>query len=409
MLLGTLLMNNQWLDSLSHLSASSFFEPVHQRIFEAIERAKAQGHEANPITLKRQFEQDDSLQAIGGGRYLANLAAMAVTIIDPSEVGQLVYNSANLRRLHEICREGLSNVERGELGAEEIASEISIATSEMLGRQEALRTMDGREVSMAILEDMKLPRSVDSTGLPALDEAMGGGLFSGRTYGFCARKKVGKTTLAGTLSYNLAERGVKHLFICGEMGAKEIQERLLSRRMNVFPSAFRSNYAQSPEFQTRLADAVFQVPRAGIYQDAPGLSFDDLKRFITAAVSKQKIRGFILDYWQLVGGKTKGQSEASHLEEVAQWIANASRKMGIWSVVLGQLNQDGNTRGSEGLRLACDQCYALHRPDTSAPSAWLEMMETRYTPWANIGAGDEKTVSVPGLHMNARGPFFEQA
>ena len=61
-----------------------------------------------------------------------------------------------------------------------------------------------RDVARRIAEKMGgegLPRY--STGLPQLDNSMGGGLFEGKMYGFSARKKGGKTLLAGTVSYNL--------------------------------------------------------------------------------------------------------------------------------------------------------------------------------------------------------------
>ena len=62
-----------------------------------------------------------------------------------------------------------------------------------------------------ILAAMKSKKRPYSTGLRKLDEAMGGGLYPGKSYGFAARKKVGKTILAGTISCNLAQQAGKRL------------------------------------------------------------------------------------------------------------------------------------------------------------------------------------------------------
>jgi replicative DNA helicase len=233
---------------------------------------------------------------------------------------------------------------------------------------------------------------------------MDGGLFPGRAYGFAARKKVGKTALAATISANLNARGIRHLFICGEMSAKEVQQRILARYSDTYPSAFRSDYGQSPDFSKRLAEASSRLTRSTLFRDAPGLTFAELRRICTLAVERKKVAGIILDYWQLVGGKTKGQSTAEHLDEVAQWFANFGRKHGVWSITMAQINQDGNTRGSEGIRLACDQLFELHREDLTGPGAWLEMMETRHTAWMNVGSADNA-----GLMLRAKGPYFEEA
>ena len=64
------------------------------------------------------------------------------------------------------------------------------------------------------------------------------------------------------------------------------------------------------------------------------------------------------------------------------------------------MNQDGNTRGGEGLRLACDQYYTLHR-EKSDVRAWLEMGESRYTMYENVGSKD-----FPGMLLNSNGPHF---
>ena len=92
-----------------------------------------------------------------------------------------------------------------------------------------------------------------------------------------------------------------------------------------------------------------------------------------------KITGIIFDYWQLVSGKDKRKSTAEHLDEVAQWIADYCRRGILWSIVMGQINQEGNTRGGEGMRLAFDQVYQIHRPDLGKSETWIAMMETRYT------------------------------
>jgi replicative DNA helicase len=246
-------------------------------------------------------------------------------------------------------------------------------------------------------------RKPQATGLRKLDTAMDGGLHPGRFCGFAARKKVGKTALAATISANLNRQQVKHLFICGEMSSVEVHQRILARYCDAFPTDFRNGHAKTPEFQDKFTAATAAITKNTLYANAPGLTFSDLRQRCMIAVERNKVRGILLDYLQLVGGVQKNQTKASHLDEVTQWLANFGRKHGVWILALVQINQDGNTRDGEGIRLACDQLFALHREDLSAPGAWIEMLETRHTGWQNIGKPDS-----PGLMMNFRGPYFEE-
>ena len=200
---------------------------------------------------------------------------------------------------------------------------------------------------------------------------------------------------------------MKHLFVAAEMGAKEIHERCLARALNCSPDDFSNESGHCPEFQRKIADLAATAKDGVIYQDAPGLTFDDLRRYVSSAVHTHKIEGVIIDYWQLVGGRGKNRSEAAHLDEVAQRIADFGRKNGVWSITMAQINQEGNTRGGEGIRLAFDQVYHLkgmgQDEDISLPQRWLQMLDTRYTAWKNVGDN-----ASPGFLVNGNGPYFEQ-
>src|SRR4051812_137203 len=67
-LLGALLVNNDALQYIGdQLSPVHFYEPLHSRIFEAIQKFNTKGLIANPVTLKHYFDQDEALMDIGGG------------------------------------------------------------------------------------------------------------------------------------------------------------------------------------------------------------------------------------------------------------------------------------------------------------------------------------------------------
>src|SRR3954467_9971313 len=73
-LLGALLYDNAAFERLGdHLQGRHFFEPFHQRLYEAIESNIRKGQLAEPILLAEQFARDPAFEELGGVRYLADL------------------------------------------------------------------------------------------------------------------------------------------------------------------------------------------------------------------------------------------------------------------------------------------------------------------------------------------------
>jgi replicative DNA helicase len=349
-------------------------------------------------------------EAGGITRYLGSAVANSLSLVHPVEEAKLLVRMSQKREFIIACQRSalMAASPSDDQTADEHAAHLNTDIERIIRGYGIPDFQNDFEISQGILADMKDQRQPFSTGLGKLDTLMGGGLYPGRSYGFAARKKVGKTVLASTISCNLNLEGVKHLFICGEMSPKEIHQRNLARLTNSFPSEFRNEYSQNKSFETKVASAAFASKRCILYHNAPGLTFTELKRVASSAVFRHSIKGFILDYWQLVGGKEKGKSTSEHLDEVAQWIADFGRKHGVWTITFAQINQEGNTRGGEGIRMAFDQVYQIRgmgeNEDISFPDRWLEMMDTRYTAWGNIGSAIQA-----GLSMNPKGPYFELA
>jgi replicative DNA helicase len=396
-LLGTILRHPDALKHLDGLSTDSFSDPLNRIIYAEILSQVADNNKISIATL--------GLKA-GNNKYLSSLVTMDA-LHDIKGAGDVLGELAARRMVDSIAREVVGAMERGASSAEGIHLLAPLTTGEALESQSRSMHDSGR-VTEDIMADLLSDVKPFSTGIRSLDEAMGGGLYPRKAYGIAARKKVGKTIMLGTLSHNLNMAGVKHLFICGEMGEREIQQRVLCRALDMYPSAFRSGYAEKPMVMQKIAAWAKSAPKNTIYLDSPAITFEKLKHAIVTAHMRHGIKGFILDYWQLVAGKDGRSSEAYHLGEVAQWIAEIGRKLDIFSITAAQINQDGNTRGGEGMRLAFDQVYHLQPigkdgGDITMPSRWLEMMDTRYTPWMNIGEE-----GYAGLTLNEKGLFFEE-
>ena len=63
--IGSILVSNEIFDEINTIiSSPNFFDPMHQKIFSAIENLIYKGMLANPITLKNYFENELIFQKI---------------------------------------------------------------------------------------------------------------------------------------------------------------------------------------------------------------------------------------------------------------------------------------------------------------------------------------------------------
>lgn len=396
--LGTILTHNEALVQLVDLRVEHFYDPVNQMIFEEAQECIQNGRVANPVTIMKNLAG----RAKGlDSKYLAKLAAASAVVANVSAYGKIIIDLSCTRILRGAALRVLNSPNDSEIP--ELAAILTNALDDSLKNSLSNKLRSGFEVRTEIIESFNKNNPSYKTGLNKLDIAMGGGLQEGRFYSFSADSGHGKTMMATTISNNLKNSGVKHLYICAEMGDNETHSRSIAKDIGAYTKAFYDKDMRDEEFFNNLGNSPSDCDRNVIYYSDPFLTFDTLKHVISVAVTKHKIKGFILDYWQLVGGNTKRVNESTFLGEVAQWQAAACKRWNLWAINTAQLNRDGFVLGSGGLQRAVDQMYFIHRPDVTQPYAWVEMKKSRHTKFMNLGSAED-----PRYIINERGGFFEE-
>lgn len=404
-LLGLMMVNPNTIASCQWLNDDDFAEPLHGRIFAAIMLQYSQGTEPTPYTLARKFENDPSLENIDGKKYLFNLAKRAVNMTDVTGSAKELRECATKRNLLSVCQQTIAQLTE----TSGVDDEPEKHLNEIIGKLDKLqdsyvekRLVSSQQVVAEIVEGFKKQSAVYDTGFKSLNAAMGGGLIQGRSYGFGARMKMGKTALLATLAQNLNRAGVNVLYVALEMGSEQIMQRILGRELGINPNEFLKK--QGNAFYERVATKHREMPDNLYFLDMAGVEFIRLKSMLKSFIRRKKIQVVIIDYWQLIGGKDSRQNEAGHLDMVAQWIAEFSKSEKVASVTASQINQQGNTRGGEGIKLAFDQVYVLQ--DCEVPNAeyrYLEMMSTRYTQWLSLGTKER-----PAFYIEPNGVYFKE-
>jgi replicative DNA helicase len=406
LVIGAVLVQPHLLASVPDLRPEHFSHPLHGKVFEVAKAMRDADDRINPVTVADRMAGLPMLEDAGGKGYLTKLAATAGITAGASVANYAsgIIDTYGRGQIQDALVQALNDLEASPFDqpTESIAGKIAKILDDVAHNQSAksIKTVsDVVEEMIASAEQIGAPIS---TGLPRIDAALDGGLYRGNLYGFMARMKTGKTLMLAQLAYNVALANHRVLYIAGEMGARQIEARNLSRFTHERQSRFRGDSLKDPMLQQRMRAWAQKMGDSLLYQDAQGLTLSKLKAMIDSAVHLHKIEAFCLDYWQLVNPDDPRMNRTEHLDRVAQWLAETCKRHSIVGIVAGQTNREGQARFGDGLAMAADVCFDICRPDdTSSSDRWLEMRQTRYTAWNDVGSETQPSYRIAenGSHL----------
>ena len=126
--IGTILVSNEIFDEINTIiSSKNFYDPMHQKIFEAIESLIYKGMLANPITLKNYFENEkDDLNVPD---YLVKVTKFSTSSRQAIEYSRIIYDMFVRRELIKISEGTIDSAKLKDLN---ISGQNIIENSEKL-------------------------------------------------------------------------------------------------------------------------------------------------------------------------------------------------------------------------------------------------------------------------------------
>src|SRR5690606_10011632 len=212
-LLGALLVNNRSLEKVSEfLKPEHFYNPVHGRIYDAIVKFVERGQDASPITLRSFFEKDQDLAQVGGGQYLADLAAHIISVVNVEDYGRTVYELHLLRALislgedvvndaysHDIDKSAADQIEQTEKRLFDLATAGDYKGGFISFHDSLTAAIKQAEIAY---QREGLVTGI-TTGLVDIDKKLGG-LQNSDLLILAGRPSMGKSALATNMGINAA-------------------------------------------------------------------------------------------------------------------------------------------------------------------------------------------------------------
>src|SRR5829696_4055331 len=217
-LLGALLANNKAYERVSEfLAPEHFADPVHGRIFRAIQRRVEAGHLADVVTLRPEFEHSGELDEVGGPAYLAQLLSAMIGIINAGEYGRLVHDCWLRRQLVDVGEEVVNRAFGAEAELDgkdqlEAAEQRLFDLSKDDGSGGGVITFERALATAVMAAERAFSTPGGVSGLPSglrdLD-AKTGGLHPSDLVILAGRPGMGKTALATKIAFGAAKALVR--------------------------------------------------------------------------------------------------------------------------------------------------------------------------------------------------------
>ena len=112
--IGSILVSNEIFDEINLiLTSNNFYDPMHQKIFSAIENLIFRGMLANPITLKNYFE--DEKDDLNVPDYLVKVTKFSTSIRQATEYSKIIYDMFVRRELIKISEQTIDTAKLNDL------------------------------------------------------------------------------------------------------------------------------------------------------------------------------------------------------------------------------------------------------------------------------------------------------
>ncbi len=363
--IGSILLSNEIFDEINMIIVSkNFYDPMHQKIFGAIEKLIYGGMLANPITLKNHFENEkDELNV---PEYLVKVTKFSTSSRQAIEYSKLIYdlfvkrelikiseNVIDTAKLNDLDNDGQKIIENFEKSLFDLAEKGSFSNS-LIKFDEAMRqTIE--MASSAYKNDEGIVGV--PTGLTDLDDRLGG-LHKSDLIIIAGRPSMGKTALATNIAFNAAKKlqddGKKSsiAFFSLEMSSEQLSTRILAEQSRIKSNDIRRGRISEEQFD-KFIETSKDISELPLYIDeTPAISIAALSNRARRIKRLYGLDMVVIDYIQLMRASNFKDGRVQEISEITQGLKALAKELSVPVVALSQLSRAVEARDDKKPQLA---------------------------------------------------------
>ena len=351
--IGTILVSNEIFDEINTIiSSKNFYDPMHQKIFEAIESLIYKGMLANPITLKNYFENEkDDLNVPD---YLVKVTKFSTSSRQAIEYSRIIYDMFVRRELIKISEGTIDSAKLKDLN---ISGQNIIENSEKLLFDLAEK---GSFNSSLVKFDEALKFTIEMasnaykneegivgvpTGLTDIDDRLGG-LHKSDLIIIAGRPSMGKTALATNIAFNAAsklqESGKKSTvaFFSLEMSSEQLSTRILAEQSRIKSNDIRRGKISEEQFD-KFIETSKNISELPLYIDeTPAISIAAVSNRARRIKRLFGLEMIVVDYIQLMRGPVNNaNNRVQEISQITQGLKAIAKELSVPVLALSQLSR----------------------------------------------------------------------
>jgi len=355
--IGSILVSNEIFDEINMIITSkNFYDPMHQKIFSAIEKLIYSGMLANPITLKNYFEKEKD--EINVPDYLIKITKFSTSSRQTTEYSKLIYdlfvkrelikiseNIIDTAKLNDLDNDGQSIIENFEKSLFDLAEKGSFSSS-LVKFDEAMR-MTIEMASNAYKNDEGIVGV--PTGLTDLDDRLGG-LHKSDLLIIAGRPSMGKTALATNIAFHAAKKiqedGRKSTiaFFSLEMSSEQLSTRILAEQSRIKSNDIRRGRISEEQFD-KFIETSKNISELPLYIDeTPAISIAALSNRARRIKRLYGLDMVVVDYIQLMKASNFREGRVQEISEITQGLKALAKELSVPVLALSQLSRAVESR-----------------------------------------------------------------
>ena len=363
--IGSILLSNEIFDEINILiSSKNFYDPMHQKIFSAIEKLIYSGMLANPITLKNYFENEkDELNV---PEYLVKITKFSTSSRQAIEYSKLIYdlyvkrelikiseNVIDEAKLNDLDNDGQKIIENYEKSLFDLAEKGSFSSTIVKFDEALKQTIE--MASSAYKNDEGIVGV--PTGLTDLDDRLGG-LHRSDLVIIAGRPSMGKTALATNIAFYAAKKiqdeGKKSsiAFFSLEMSSEQLSTRILAEQSRIKSNDIRRGRISEEQFD-KFIETSKNITELPLYIDeTPAISIAALSNRARRIKRKYGLDMVVVDYIQLMSSSNYREGRVQEISEITQGLKALAKELSVPVLALSQLSRAVEHRDDKKPQLA---------------------------------------------------------
>ncbi len=344
--LGCILIDPDSLVKISDfLKPEDFYKKANSIIYEVVLDLFSRNQPIDILSLSNRLSEKKKLRAVGGRKYIANLANSVPSASNIESYAEIVHKKATLRRLIDsatkiigLAYEDSEDVEATLDNAEQLLFKVSqshlkknfIPMSSIIS--EAFERIDEIHKEKGRLRGI-------GTGFVDLDNILGG-LQKSDLIILAARPSMGKTSLALDIARNVAKQNIAVGLFSLEMGKEQLVDRMLCAEAGVDLWKMRTGKLSEENDFPRIGLAMGVLSEIPIFiDDSAGCNVLEIRTKARRLQMEKGLGLIIIDYLQLMEGRKSTDNRVQEVSQISRMLKLVARELDVPVIALSQLSR----------------------------------------------------------------------